>query len=100
MRWERHGDVTPDLMNTYDRRLHGEWRHAHAVMRARVRSETDANRRRTAGLDLYDELPQRSTARIRPDFHEPVITRGSLHALADRREIGWHPDFDQLLGAD
>jgi hypothetical protein len=22
---------------------------------------------------------------------------GSLNALADRREIGWHPDFDKLL---
>jgi hypothetical protein len=100
IRWQRHGDVTPDLMNTYDRRLQGEWRHAHVVMRARLQSETDAHRRRRAGLDLYDELPQRSTARIRPDFHEPVITRGSLHALADRREVGWHPDFEELLDAD
>ena len=100
VQWERDGDVTPDLMNTYDRRLQEEWRHAHAVMRARLNSETHAERRRAAGLHLYDELPQRSTARIRPDFHEPVITRGSLHALADRRKIGWHPDFEKLLDAN
>jgi hypothetical protein len=100
VRWERHGDLTPDLMISYDRRLQEEWEHAHALMRARLESETDTEQRRAAGLDLYDELPQRSGARIRPDFHEPVITRGSLHALADQREIGWHPDFKVLLDGD
>ena len=99
VRWERDGDVTPDLMKTYFRRLHGEWTHAHAVMRARLKNESEADPR-SAGLDLYDDLPRHSTARIRPDFHEPVITRGSLHALADRREIGWHPDFEELLDAE
>ena len=63
VRWERHGDVTPDVMDTYDRRLQGEWRHAHAVMRARVRAETDGAaqsggtrpvRRAAAALDRTD----------------------------------------------
>lgn len=97
VRWENHGDVTPGAMQTYSRRLQDEWQHAHALMCARLESDADDTSRRTAGLALYEELPQKSTARIRSDFHEPVITRGSLHALSDRREIGWHPDYVELL---
>lgn len=97
-RWDREGRVMPGELSTYDRRLRDEWKAASALMKARLdgREHTEAERR-AAGLDLYGDLPQRSTVRVRVDFHEPVITRGSLHALSDGQEIGWHPDFRNLL---
>jgi ABC-3C protein len=99
-RWGRDGRLTRDEMEGYDRKLQSEWRNAWTMMRAKLdaREHVDAERR-AAGLELYDNLQQRSTVRLRVDFHEPVITRGSLHGLSDRRRIGWHPDYEELLGA-
>jgi hypothetical protein len=31
--------------------------------------------------------------RLRERFDEPFVTRGTLHELADRLSVGWHPDF-------
>jgi hypothetical protein len=99
-RWDREGRLTPGELDRYDQSLREEWRMANALMRARLaaREHVDAERC-AAGLELYTELQQRSTTRLRMDFHEPVITRGSLHGLADKPRIGWHPDYEILLDA-
>jgi hypothetical protein len=35
---------------------------------------------------------------IRPQVTEPFVTRGSLHMLADKLDIGWHNEFRERLG--
>lgn len=34
---------------------------------------------------------------IRPRVNNPSLTRGSLHMLADKRVVGWHPRFLERL---
>jgi hypothetical protein len=96
--WQREGRLSEVEVDAFDRRLTDEWRRAHAFMHARLTATIGEDARRAAGLAHLDDCMQLSTVRLRGDFHEPVITRGSLHGLADRRHVGWHPDFDALLG--
>jgi hypothetical protein len=97
--WQREGRLTEQEVDEFDRRLTDEWRRAHAFMHARLTAmAANDDARQAAGLDHLSECMQIGTVRLRGDFHEPVITRGSLHGLADRKHIGWHPDFDRLLG--
>jgi hypothetical protein len=96
--WQREGQLSEEEVDAFDRRLTDEWHRAHAFMHARLAATSAGDdARRAAGLAHLDECMQLGTVRLRGDFHEPVITRGSLHGLADRRHVGWHPDFDRLL---
>ncbi len=51
--------------------------------------EEDALRRRAR--DRFAELDRSNLAPIRRDVREGWVARGSLHVIADRLEIGWHP---------
>lgn len=96
--WSRTGRLTREELEEYDRRLEQEWQAAWAMMHARLGDEPDDEARRAAGLRLLSELQRESRARLPTDFQEPIITRGSLHLLADEPAIGWHPDYVKGLG--
>ncbi|HEX8205718.1 MAG TPA: ABC-three component system protein [Solirubrobacteraceae bacterium] len=43
--------------------------------------------------DRFIELDRSNLAAIRRDVRQGWVARGSLHMIADRLEIGWHPDW-------
>jgi hypothetical protein len=97
--WTDKGKLLPDEVDDFDRKLREEWEQAYAFMIAELDSRKHVEaERRDAGLELFGSMRNNNTIRLRGDFHDPTITRGSLHGLADTRKIGWHPDFESLLG--
>jgi len=92
-RWQRDRLLEVGELGRYDRELKEAWeryflpvgddddeRLDEAAIRRRARE-------RFAGLDRSDLPP------IRRDVREGWVARGSLHVIADRLEIGWHPDW-------
>ena len=43
--------------------------------------------------ERFAELDRSDLAPIRRDVRQGFVARGSLHVIADRLEIGWHPDW-------
>jgi hypothetical protein len=43
--------------------------------------------------ERFTELDRSDLAPIRRDVRQGFVARGSLHVIADRLEIGWHPDW-------
>jgi hypothetical protein len=47
--------------------------------------------------ERFVELDRSDLAPIRRDVRQGFVARGSLHVIADRLEIGWHPDWLEHL---
>ncbi|MFY0311173.1 ABC-three component system protein [Leisingera sp. D0M16] len=95
-RWAEEGLVFEGSMNEYDSGL----LRRHENLRTEVGLSHSALSAEQQGLLLYakccssTQLPLEG--RVVPDHFMP----GSFNNLAERREIGWHADFDILLDDD
>lgn len=99
--WLRHHLIGLAELERYERRLTEEWELAFHTMRADLQGDTPEADRQRSGRDLLQAMATRALVRLRERFDEPFVTRGTLHELADRCTVGWHPDFvarlEQLL---
>ena len=106
--WLRHHLIGLAELERYERRLTEEWELAFHTMSAELHEDAPEPECQRSGRELLQQMASRALVRLRERFDEPFVTRGTLHELADRRSIGWHPDFvarlEQLLapavGAD
>ncbi|MGC0274863.1 ABC-three component system protein [Pseudactinotalea sp. Z1739] len=98
-RWQREQLLNVGELDSYDRRLIEEWNRVFlpvGELSANDTEITDADKQRRA-QELYVAIQQRDLPEIRRDVRSGYIPLGSLHILADRLQIGWHPDWVQLL---
>lgn len=95
--WQRENLLDPAHLKDYDRRLIAEWKRAFLPASVDAELEQDDAMRCRAALDMYLTLEKRALPEVRPEIRSGYIPQGSLHILADRLEIGWHPDWLQLL---
>lgn len=93
-RWARELDDLASDFEDFEDRLQDEWEPEHLGMCDRVGE--DERERCSEGRRLAFELGGRSTARLR-NVDEPVLRHGTLHRLADRLRVGWHPEFRKLM---
>lgn len=98
-RWVEDGNLDPDSLDRYDDLLKDEWERAFHEMSENLRSSNSSCKKQQAGRDLYNELQRRSDLDIRERCTKAFVMRGSFHLLANQLEIGWHPDFNNLLKA-
>ena len=95
-RWLREELLAIDDLNKYDRNLIEEWRRVFSPLEEPQEDTTDDDKRRSA-RESYGRLQERTLPAIRPEVRSGYVSFGSLHILADRLEIGWHPDWVELL---
>lgn len=95
-RWQREQLLTIGDLDKYDRSLIEEWRRVFSPLEEPSEDPTDNEKRRTA-RESYGRLQERTLPAIRPDVRAGYVSFGSMHILADRLEIGWHPDWIELL---
>ena len=104
-RWLRTGLLAIGDLEDYERRLVETWQRAFQDMVRELEEHVDAETaKQHAGRVLLQQLRTQDRVRIRPKYSEEMITHGTLHELADRprpyrRQIGWHPDFEERLEA-
>jgi hypothetical protein len=91
--WLRHHLIGLPELERYERRLTEEWELAFHTMCADLQADTSEPDRQRGGRELLAAMATRALVRLRERFDEPFVTRGTLHELADRRVVGWHPDF-------
>jgi hypothetical protein len=97
-RWQREQLLAIGELDSYDRRLMEEWKRAFLPLEEPDGGDvvSDDEKRKFART-TYVRLQERTLPEIRAEVRSGYIPLGSLHILADRLQIGWHPDWLNLL---
>lgn len=97
-RWLRDGLPIVDALKLFDDQLIYEWRDRHEELREKIaKGKADPV---AGGCDLLDwshrDAPQELPP-FRAGWTQPHLTRGTYQELANRLDIGWHPDYKAVL---
>lgn len=92
-RWAEEGMVFEGSMNEYDTALLSR----HQNLRIEVGLENKSLSAKEQGRLLYAKCCSSTPIPLEARTVPVHFLSGSLNALAERREIGWHPDFASLL---
>ncbi|KAA0977173.1 hypothetical protein FQ154_09765 [Paeniglutamicibacter gangotriensis] len=97
-KWQREHLIAIGELEAYDRRLREEWNRVFLPLEepSSVEEPSDSAKCISA-RQLYARIQERSLPEIRPNVNSGYIPLGSMHILADRLRIGWHPDWVELL---
>jgi hypothetical protein len=92
-RWQRDRLLEVGELSRYDRELKEAWERFFLPLVDDEGSEdvVDEEAMRREARERFVELDRSDLAPIRRDVREGWVARGSLHVIADRLEIGWHP---------
>ncbi|MEP0868831.1 hypothetical protein NDA01_03345 [Trichocoleus desertorum AS-A10] len=98
-KWLNEGLLFPGELEKYESYLVGEWRRQFEIMREDM-GESSLTQERMAelGKALFRWAETSSFTPIRPNFLDSFLSRGSYHMLANKFQIGWHPEFTERLG--
>ncbi|MEN3539652.1 ABC-three component system protein [Microbispora sp. ZYX-F-249] len=96
--------LTEDLiglheLQRFEDNLRDEWSRAWADMREDLGSDADEATKIEVGKKLLRKLRDSTFITVRERYNDQFFSRGKRHELADRGDIGWHPDFQTRLEA-
>jgi hypothetical protein len=95
--WQRDQLLEIGELARYDRELIEAWESLFLPLSDDPGAEiTEATLRKQA-LERFGQLDASALTPIRRDVRAGFIARGSLHVIADRLEIGWHPSWLEHL---
>lgn len=95
-RWEREKLLHVGELRDYEARLRDEWRR-YCLPDTDDESDGDEQAIQAKARERFSRLDQSLLPRIRPNVKADYVANGSLHILADRLEIGWHPAWLERL---
>jgi len=85
-------------LQRFEDRLRDEWERAFADMLEDLPANADEVQKKQLGKTLLRQLRDSTAVMIRSRYSESFYARGKRHELADSGHIGWHPEFEQMLG--
>jgi hypothetical protein len=86
-------------LQIFEARLVDEWRRVFADMLEDLGADADEAAKVQRGRELFRQLRDSAIVTIRAQYQDAFFARGKRHDLADRSELGWHPEFEQRLAA-
>ncbi len=92
-RWIREGFLVIGELDRYDRRLVEEWEIHFNLMKDDLGEQAAEEAMKAAARKLYGWAELEASILIRPACTEGFVPRGSLQLLADKAQVGWHPEF-------
>ena len=95
-RWSRENLVKPGELRKYLNRLKDEWENQSSLIEM-AHDFSLEQEKTSAGQELYALCQGDRALPIRPEFKSLYVARGSYHSLSDNKDIGWHPDYIDLL---
>ncbi len=93
--WSEIGYLDRNSFRKYESELTEHWR----LCRMVLKSDKSEKSSITRGVELLFNCLSR-TARLETIEVPSYFSRGSFHAMADEPRIGWHPDWEVLLGLE
>lgn len=96
-RWIREKLVFFDELESYENKLKDEWERKFYQMKDYPYVKSSESTKKLEGKKMFFWMDSTADFCIRKNCLAPYVMRGSYHMLADRLEVGWHPDFSQRL---
>ena len=94
--WQRDRLLEVGELGHYDQELKEAWERFFLPL-GDEDPETDADELGRLARERFGELDRSDLAPIRRDVRQGFVARGSLHVIADRLQIGWHPQWLEHL---
>lgn len=95
-RWLEDAAITRTQITSYANELVDHWSTVSGIAQRGLSNDPDD--RTAAGWKIHDDC-MGHTAPFGPSAAPTYLTSGSYHMLADEPCLGWHPDYNSLLGA-
>lgn len=95
-RWTADDLVMIGELPEYDKKLTRYWSDLFYRMKEDLGDCDDEKTLRDRGREHYNATID-TNVKVRPDVSDPYVMRGSLHMLADKPEIGWHPNYASMI---
>lgn len=92
-RWQRDELLEVGELGRYDRELKEAWERYFLPIGEDDGDDAAEEEVRQQARERFAELDRSDLAPIRRDVRQGWVARGSLHVIADRLEIGWHPQW-------
>jgi hypothetical protein len=90
--WQRDRLLEVGELGHYDQELKEAWERFFLPV-GEDDPELDEDALLRAARERFADLDRSALPPIRRDVRQGWVARGSLHVVADRLEIGWHPDW-------
>ena len=90
-KWEREELLPVGELKRYEDLLREKW--GRYCLPETDNERTEGSTAVADARDRFLELEKADLPRIRTHVSAPYVANGSIHMLADRLEIGWHPDW-------
>jgi hypothetical protein len=97
-KWLREELTNIDDEELFEKRLQDHWSNIFSMMKDDSEGMDEANLQKI-GYDFYRKfyIEKVPPVKIRERFTSEYLTRGSCHILSDKKKIGWHPNYTNLL---
>jgi len=97
-KWLREDLASLEEFEVFESQLYDNWHNIFMALKDDCEGVGPDEMRRL-GENFYRKyyVERVPNIRIRPRFSSEYLTRGSCHILADKKIIGWHPNFENLL---
>lgn len=96
-KWLTDGLTLPDEIEEYFCRLEDVWKIDFGFVKDECGDDAESNETKERGYDFYKHFIAKDLPRLRERMDIAYVARGCCHELSDKKRIGWHPYYKQLL---
>lgn len=96
-KWLQDGLIMPDELEKYENNLYDNWNRMFSIVVDKNDGTENSQKLIQAGQDFYNEFIGKTHPSIRPNYSSGYYPIGSYHMLADKKLIGWHPNYENLI---
>lgn len=97
-KWLEEGLVYPSQLEMYEKELVSEWRTQFLLMKDNLITPPDEADMKRLGRQLFDQFVETRVHRpLRDRYRDTGFSKGVLHMLSNRLEVGWHNEFEARL---
>lgn len=96
-KWLRDGLIKPTDEINYDSKLIEDWEKKFAILEDCAESSEEI--KKAEGKKFYEShyVNTQPNIHIRERFKEQYMVTGSCQILSDKKSVGWHPDFKDII---
>jgi hypothetical protein len=96
-KWLRDGLINPSDEMQYDSKLFDDWERKYSIIEDTLNMDDDTQR--LEGKKFYEKFYVNTipNINIKERFNEQYMITGSCQMLSDKKKIGWHPNFKNII---
>lgn len=96
-KWVEDGNLDLRHIEEYEKTLKDEWERLFLEVKEDLGDLPQHEDSLKGGKRVFNDLQKRTDLNIKEKCTEAYVMRGTFHILANKLDIGWHPDFRERL---